>query len=88
MNADLEEAGHDGLRAVVELFDGFVVNITINTGDSLTFVFAESFKKVFGLLDGLFHVGRAVIWDDDEEGFIHNISFARKLFDEIDIIIH
>ena len=52
------------------------------------FSLAEGFEEVFGLLDGGFEVGRSIIWDDDEERFVHNIGFLGKNVNKVDVIIH
>ncbi len=88
MDANLIKTGDDGFDTVVEFVDGFIVDIAVDASDARTFSLAEGFEEVFGLLDGGFEVGRSIIWDDDEERFVHNIGFLGKNIDKIDVIVH
>ena len=45
-------------------------------------------KRFFGLINEILGVGGAVIRDNDEEGFIHNIGFWRKKVDKVDVVVH
>ncbi len=74
MDTDLEETRNNGFDAVVELIDSFVVGVAINTGNFGWFL-AEATEEIFGLGDQLFGVGAGIIWNNDEEGFIHDVGF-------------
>ena len=88
MDADLEEAGDYDIYAIVDFGDGLVVSVAVDFGDFGGFLFGEGFEEVLGLGDELFGVGGGVIWDDDEEGFIHDVGFLRENVYEVNIVIH
>ena len=88
MDADLVEARDDGVNAVVEFFNGFVINVTVDAGDKVAFALTHGFEEVFGLLNGAFHIGGAVVWDDDEEGLVHNVGFFGEDADELEVVVH
>ena len=88
LDADLVEARDDGFDAIVEFVDGFVVDVAVDAGDGGTFVLTHGFEEVLGLVDGALDVGGAVVRDDDEEGFVHDIGLFGEDFDELEIVVH
>ena len=88
MDTSLEKSRENAVGAVVELGDGFFVGDVVNAGDGDFFVFLERPEEVFGLLDEFFSIGGGIIWDDDEERFVHDVSFLGKNVDKVDVIIH
>ncbi len=87
MDADLEKTRNNGFDTVIKFVDGFIVSVAVDTSDFGGF-FAESFEEVFGLINKGFGIGGAVIWNDNEERFIHNVSFLGEEVDEVDIVVH
>ena len=88
MDTSLEKSRENAVGAVVELGDGFFVGDVVNAGDGDLFVFLERPEEVFGLLDEFFSIGGGIIWDDDEERFVHDVSFLGKNVDKVDVIVH
>ena len=88
MDADLVEARDDGINTVVELFNGLVINVTIDAGDKVALALTHGFEEVFGLFNGAFHIGGAIVWDDDEEGLVHNVGFFGEDADELEVVVH
>ena len=88
MDADLEKARDNGINAVVEFFDGFVVDVAVDASDDGALVLAHGFEEVFGLFDSAFHVGGAIVRNDDEEGLVHNVSFFGENVDELEVVVH
>ena len=87
-DADLKEAGSDGVDAVVDFCGGLVVGGAVDAGNGLDFGLLEGGEEVFGLSEHLFHFGGGVVRNDDEERFVHDVGFLREDVDKVDVIIH
>ena len=88
MDTDIKEPTDDGLDAIVYFGDGFIVSIAVNASNFGGFGLEEETKNIFTLGAGFFKVSRRIEWDNDKEGFVHNIGFLRNLIDEIDVVVH
>ena len=87
-DADLDEAGDDGVYTVVDFCGGFVVSGAVDASDGLGLGFLEGSEKVAGFVKHFFLVGGRIIWNDNEETFVHNVSFLSENVDEVYVIVH
>ena len=90
MDANLEETGNNRFDPFVDFGDCFVVSGAVDLSNLwlIAFAKAKGFEETLGSLNDFFTIGGSIIWDDNEERFVHNISFLRKYIDKVDVIVH